>query len=162
MPTPAEKARAQILIYETKIAELRRFIAIYDELEATEATGHAAMQPVNEPGTTGVALGNNTFPQSVEKRTTLYLKRPATRPDRVAEHMERIIREVGRPMTRGEIVAAFDAREIPIPFEDKPRYVGTIAWRHKGKFRNIEGRGYWLAGEPVPPLTDPNGGARFL
>jgi hypothetical protein len=40
---------------------------------------------------------------------------------------------------------------VHIPFEDKGRYVGTIAWRHKGTFVNVEGRGYWLRGEPIPP-----------
>jgi hypothetical protein len=58
--------------------------------------------------------------------------------------MERLIRETGRPMTRGEIVSAFERRDVDIPAKDKARYLGTIAWRHKGTFVNIEGRGYWL------------------
>ncbi len=51
-------------------------------------------------------------------------------------------------MSRGEIVDAFDRRDIEIPAKDKARYVGTIAWRNKGVFVNIEGRGYWLSRLP--------------
>ena len=43
----------------------------------------------------------------------------------------------------------FEARDVEIPATDKARYVGTIMWRNKSKFLNIEGRGYWLRGEPV-------------
>ena len=72
--------------------------------------------------------------------------------------MERLIREVGRPMTRGEIVDAFAKRDIEIPAKDPARYLGTIAWRNKRIFVNIEGRGYWLRDSPagvkgIPPNT---------
>jgi hypothetical protein len=63
---------------------------------------------------------------------------------------ERLIREAGHPLTRGEIVKAFEARDVEIPAKDPARYLGTIAWRHKGMFKNVEGLGYWLKGEPMP------------
>ena len=55
-------------------------------------------------------------------------------------------------MTRGEIVKAFELRDFEIPAKDKSRYLGTIAWRHKGKFVNVNGLGYWL--REVPLVTD--------
>jgi len=70
------------------------------------------------------------------------------RPSELAALVERIIRESGRPMTRGEIVEALDRRDVEIPGGDKARYIGTIMWRQKSTFLNIEGAGYWLRSEP--------------
>ncbi len=83
----------------------------------------------------------------------------ATRgPAERAQIVERLMREVGPPMTPGEVVEAFNRRDIEILAKDKSRYLGTIAWRNKHAFINIDGRGYWLrdalAGVPgVPPNT---------
>ena len=63
----------------------------------------------------------------------------APSPKETAELMERVIREAGRPMSRGEIVDAFDRRDIEIPAKDKARYVGTIAWRQQRGFREYRG-----------------------
>ena len=53
-------------------------------------------------------------------------------------------------MTRGELVEALARRDVHIPAQDKPRYIGTLIWRNKSKFVNIEGRGYWLRGQIAP------------
>ena len=67
--------------------------------------------------------------------------------------MERVIRERGEPLTRGQIVEALEMRDVVIPAVDKSRYIGTLAWRHKSIFVNIDGRGYWLRAEGVPSLS---------
>lgn len=74
-------------------------------------------------------------------------------PKEIAELMERVIRERGEPMSRGEIVEALERRDVEIPAQDKARYVGTLAWRKKGTFMNIEGRGYWLRNAGIPKLS---------
>lgn len=56
-------------------------------------------------------------------------------------------------MSRGEIVDALERRDVEIPAQDKARYIGTLAWRNKGTFVNIEGRGYWLRDAGVPLLS---------
>jgi hypothetical protein len=38
-----------------------------------------------------------------------------------------------------------------MPGDDKPRYIGTIMWRHKDRFVNLKGHGYWVADEPYEP-----------
>jgi hypothetical protein len=58
--------------------------------------------------------------------------------------VERLIRDVGSPMTRGQIVEALALRDVDLPAADKARYIGTIIWRHKSIFVNLKGRGYWL------------------
>jgi hypothetical protein len=75
------------------------------------------------------------------------------RPDEIAMIMERVIRERGEPLTRGQIVEVLEARDVVIPAVDKSRYIGTLAWRHKSTFMNIDGRGYWLRDAGMPPLN---------
>ncbi|SDA18445.1 hypothetical protein SAMN02799622_02032 [Methylobacterium sp. UNC378MF] len=53
------------------------------------------------------------------------------------------ILRVGRPMTRGELVAAFEASGIPLAGKDKPKNIGTIMWRFRDEFLNVPGQGYW-------------------
>lgn len=153
MPDAAEIAREKIKALKAQIIELERFLAVHDRLTSESKLDLGAVHAVSAPHVLEVA--GNITPQShipfpVHKPRN---HRKGGRPGTVAEHMERIIRDVGRPMTRGEIVAAFEARDIPIPFEDKARYVGTIAWRHKGTFVNIDGEGYWLRDEPRPGVS---------
>jgi len=45
-----------------------------------------------------------------------------------------------------------EKRGIEIPSTDKQRYLGTILWRHRDRFVNIEGKGYWLR-NGLPSVT---------
>jgi hypothetical protein len=52
-----------------------------------------------------------------------------------------------------------EKRDVTLPSEDKPRYVGTILWRNSDRFRNLPEFGYWLKERPWPaagydPATD--------
>jgi reverse gyrase len=144
MATPIENARKRLASIRAEAEEIERFIAMYERFEKNAM---ARLDPLPS--------GNSeeTYPQnSLSVNIGDNSRRSAhkgLRPAQIAEMMERLIREVGRPMTRGEIVDAFDSRDFEIPAKDKGRYLGTIAWRNKGKFINIEGRGYWLRGAPL-------------
>jgi hypothetical protein len=72
------------------------------------------------------------------------------RPADFAQIMERVLTDVGRPLGRPEFVDELSKRGISIPSEDKPRYLGTILWRHRDVFRNLPGHGYWLRNRPYP------------
>jgi hypothetical protein len=151
MTDPAAAARAKIAALKAEIARLEDFLALYEELSsAGKKVNRAEALTV----VSGQAMGNETPQLPVDKSVDNQRRkrRNGARPDQFADHMERIIREVGRPMTRGEIVAAMERRDILIPYEDKGRYLGTIAWRHKRRFKNVEGRGYWVADLPIPPI----------
>jgi hypothetical protein len=156
MPTPLENARKRLAELEREKADIEQFIKLYGRF--SEGTEDAQSEPSE-------TQPRETYPQEPEPMDNgdkLEHRRGAT-PSEIVLLMERVIREVGHPMTRGEIVAALDARDVLISAQDKPRYIGTIAWRHKGKFINVEGRGYWLRGEAfdvpgVPantPYSDP-------
>jgi hypothetical protein len=153
MPDIVAIAREKLEYHRKQVSELEQFFRMYDLLVETAQEGagvsdhvSAEIVPGNKMPDGAVDNGGKNGRLQVKARVRL-----GPRPDHIADMMERIIREVGHPMTRGEIVAAFERRDVEIPYEDKARYVGTIAWRNKGRFDNIEGRGYWLRGEPVPP-----------
>jgi len=63
------------------------------------------------------------------------------------EEVRRIAREVmlemGRPLTRGELLEQFAARGTPIQGADPSKNMGTLMWRLSDHFVNIEGHGYW-------------------
>lgn len=147
------KAQKKIIALQSQIAELKRFIELHRSLDAT---------PLREIEAPVSALASLDADVDSEETDSSYPhihkhdRRRSTRPTEIAETVERIIREVGRPMTRGDLVHALEKRDVKIPYGDKARYVGTIVWRHKGLFENIEGRGYWLRGEPVPSVTPPD------
>ncbi len=67
-------------------------------------------------------------------------------PSAVADMAEKVIRSLGRPVQRGELVELIEAEGCQIESDDKPRYIGTILWRNADRFVNIEGQGYVMKG----------------
>ncbi len=160
MKNPADIARERIAELKAQIAELQRFLEMYEELAAVvEAAPLSAMPAEGRKNYNADTWGNGKETiRAIELSTGPVdnLARPddgggnERRPGEVAAMMESIIRSVGRPMQRGELVLAFEARDFEIPAKDKARYLGTIAWRNKSKFVNIEGQGYWLRDTSLP------------
>lgn len=69
--------------------------------------------------------------------------------DRTIEAAKRLIIKEGRPMRRGELVQALESQGYGFPGKDKNKVFGTNLWR-SGKFRTIEGRGYWPKDVTLP------------
>lgn len=70
----------------------------------------------------------------------------------IAEMMDaarRIIIAEKRPMRRGELVKRLIEQGFEIIGKDKNKVFGTNLWR-SGKFRTIEGRGYWPKDVALP------------
>ena len=55
-------------------------------------------------------------------------------------------------MMRGELADAIEAGGVKMPSKDKPRYLGTVLWRERERFVNLEGHGYWLVGLDGPEV----------
>ena len=74
-------------------------------------------------------------------------------PAAVAARAERVIREHGKPIQRGDLVRKIEESGLPIYSKDKNKYLGTILWRNRDTFVNVEGHGYWIRGLDieVPP-----------
>ena len=143
MSKAIENARKRLANLRKEAQEIEHFIKMYEQFEDGVEQMNAVTSSELGGKVSRIDLPVDNF--SGKPRRT------GSKPDEIAQTMERVIREVGQPMTRGEIVAALERREMEIPALDKQRYVGTLAWRHKGTFLNVQGRGYWLRNEPMPP-----------
>lgn len=122
---------------ESELEKVNQFIAMYEVFSGTKIVRDEMVSPV----------------ENAEEKPTLRLRRrirPVSSPEKIAEVAAQVIRESGTPIQRGDMVNRLEERGIRFNSEDKARYVGTILWRHKALFTNIEGRGYWLSelGEP--------------
>jgi hypothetical protein len=58
-------------------------------------------------------------------------------------HIRRAILDVGRPLSRGDVVKALSDRGIRVGGDNPATNVGTIMWRAKGDFVNLKPHGYW-------------------
>jgi hypothetical protein len=135
MPTPLENARRRLSEILAEAEEIEQFIAMYgrfeDDSESRPTDQSGAVNP-REPEP--VDNGDNSAETGNSRLS----------PAELAQVIERIIGEIGRPMTRGDIVKTLELRGIDITAKDKPRYIGTLLWRNDGTFINIYGSGYWL------------------
>ncbi|MDZ5450859.1 hypothetical protein [Labrys sp. ZIDIC5] len=66
-------------------------------------------------------------------------------PDAILAACREVLVDARRPMTRGELVRALEARGHVLGGKDKAKNVGTILWRHRDKFIQIPELGYWPA-----------------
>jgi hypothetical protein len=139
MAEPIEEARKRLAWHREQVRRHEDFLRLYEKLSSPNAEHDESWK--QEPEET-----KEPVEKPVERRR-LSMRGGAT-PREIVDVMVRVIRERGQPMTRGEIVEALEARDIDLPAADKNRYIGTIAWRHKAFFKHIEGRGYWVSGEP--------------
>jgi hypothetical protein len=76
-------------------------------------------------------------------------------PAEVAAHVRSVLRSVGRPMTRGQLVRAMQEQGVSLPGVDKSKNLGTILWRHPGQFVNLPKLGYWVKDVPIPGVYEP-------
>jgi hypothetical protein len=88
------------------------------------------------------------------------LKEPArargiVSPSEIASLAKSILRETGRPMKRGDLLAELERREVPLAGADKNKNLGTILWRHRNEFVHIEKLGYWPKDTALPGLYKP-------
>jgi hypothetical protein len=126
---------------EKELKKLDQFIHMYHELAGTnreESDTEALYHQL--PADLG---------DGFQKAVTGWI-RPRGRPADFAQIMETVLKDVGHPLQRGQLVEEIEKRGHSIPSTDKPRYLGTILWRNSQRFESIDGRGYWLKGVRVP------------
>jgi hypothetical protein len=85
----------------------------------------------------------------------LHSRSSGPRPSEVADEVEKLLRERGQPMTRGQIARALVQRGLSLAGTNVNKNVGTILWRHRDRFVNLERMGYWLADVALPGIYEP-------
>jgi len=91
-------------------------------------------------------------PRFDEPQLFLPPSKRAAHGERIAEMMDaarKIILSEQRPMKRGELRKRVEGLGFNIVGSDKNKVFGTNIWR-SGKFRMIEGRGYWPVDIELP------------
>lgn len=109
------------------------FLSTYETLTGTKIERDELLAVPNSRD----HIENNSETRSSETR-----RKP--KPSDIANMVERILLEKNRPLTRGEIVEELEKRDVVLESPDKAKYVGTILWRHRDRFPNREGEGYWV------------------
>ncbi len=98
------------------------------------------------PGTGGGVTpptDKNNGEVQTDSATGLMIPRMSASRERAAEMARKVILSKGMPMTRGELVDALEAERAPIGGANKSKNMGTIMWRLKDRFVNLDGLGYW-------------------
>ena len=99
---------------ERELQEVDTFIKLWQRFARTEAERPAGGE---SPEVTEPEFGLTPSPQRGLSR------------DEVGRWAREIILQHGMPMTRGELVNAFEAKGLPIGGVDPSRNMGTIMWR---------------------------------
>jgi hypothetical protein len=124
---------------QKRLAEIEQFLRLYNELSGQ--TGEAT-PPVN-------SADKSTRAVRSEPTRRAFLRGPKT----VVRVSTTVLEQVGHPLTRGELAAELEERGVELRGKDREsraRYVGTILWRKRELFENIDGKGYWFKDVPIP------------
>lgn len=129
---------------ETELAEIAKFIDLHGRFSGTK---REKIEPL--PVNSGQWVPDpEPSPHTDLKPGNVLIRHKRGQPDDFANIMARVISDIGRPLTRSELVAEMEKRDVEIPSEDKERYLGTILWRHRERFVNFPRVGYWLSDRP--------------
>lgn len=117
---------------------------------SVQASGQTSASKASFLG--GVASAHAPKVSSVEDRPrTRVTDNP--RPAVIIPAAIKIMRERGRPMSRRDLHVALADAGLVVNGADPVKALGTILWRAKNQIIQIEGRGYWPHGDPVPPAN---------
>ena len=141
MATAVHNALKRKKELERELGEINRFLALYDQFSDANPSTRTKLAAIG---------GKESVESDLHKSGSGDVEKMRGRPAEFAGLMEQAIRAHNRPLSRTELVAILEASDVDIPSEDKPRYLGTILWRHKDKFVNVSGKGY-LMEDMLPP-----------
>ncbi|RYG91057.1 MAG: hypothetical protein EON58_19000 [Alphaproteobacteria bacterium] len=140
----------------SELEEIDQFLTLYRRFAGEEV---GALQPsvvtVDTPAATGEQKEEEESVDADAPPSLASRKRGWSK-DALRPHIEEAIRSTGKPLTRGQILRALDAKEIPVGGGyDRSKNMGTIMWRLRDRFVSLQGFGYWFRNEPYPPADYP-------
>lgn len=144
-----EVLAAEIERIQAELVKIEHWLGMWRELSSAEDTTQTPtptqpLPPPERPEETQIG-GRKVKPRRKSK--------PRTGPAReeIAPVAREIILSKGHPMPRSALLDALDGRGLHVGGADRAgriRNVGTVMWRLRDRFRNIEGRGYWPVDVP--------------
>ena len=124
-----KEALARRATLKSELAMLDQFIELHSKLFG------ARQESLSLPGTADKG-------EDAERRND---------PKAIADAAGDALARAERPMQRGKLIEAVEKAGIEIHSGDKNKYIGTVMWRNRNRFMNIEGQGYWPRNRAVPP-----------
>ena len=130
---------------EAELLEVETFLNLYPKFSAVTPAADAQTTPI------GDSKRVDATPRGQRETATDQgtLDRRRGNPDQIASIVESILMSHNRPMTRGELAGEIEKMGIRMPAKDHAKYIGTILWRKRRLFQNLEGKGYWLKDVPL-------------
>lgn len=119
----AMKRRAEL---RQQLEEIEQFLKLYEKF--------AGPQPAEKP----LKAGSDERPETLSGMD-------------LVPHIRRLILDVGRPQSRGDVVKALAARGIHVGGQEPATNIGTVMWRAKEAFINLKPLGYWPRDVPYAP-----------
>jgi hypothetical protein len=126
---------------EAELLEVETFLSLYPKFSSGESQSAPPADSKRVDATPGGQPRLATSPGHFNQRRG--------NPDQIASMVEAILMSHSRPMTRGELADEMERMGVRLPAKDKAKYIGTILWRKRRLFQNLEGKGYWLKGLPL-------------
>jgi hypothetical protein len=140
---------------EAILADLRRqeegLMRRIEQVRGAIRAMEEAQTALHEAGLSSAATENVAEPPALPQRV-----RGALSPEQIARAARDTLLELGRPMKRGALARAMEARQIPLAGKDKSKNLGTILWRHPAMFVTLDKLGYWPKDVPLDGIYDPD------
>ena len=114
-----------------ELAEIDRFIALCRQFSEDRDPDTHRHRTKTEPMSLSDVLGDS--------------------PERIRKLCRELMIEHAKPMTRAELVIGLETHGVVLKSKDKANYIGTILWRAKDQFVNLESFGYWPKDTPYGP-----------
>ncbi len=111
-----KKALLRSLELKTELQDVEQFLELYQRFAGTET---------EQDDTTGESGG------------------PRITRNELAPLIRKSLLKRGRPLTRGQLLEALKEDGVFIGGRNQTKNLGTIIWRLRDQFVNIEGYGYW-------------------
>lgn len=127
-----------------EIAEIEHFLSLYNRFSASGGGEEAPSQAEKSEEQKGAesAPATRADGDGGESETPAVRQRGWPK-ERLKPYIKAAIATAERPLTRGELLRAMQRENIPVGGTDQSKNMGTILWRLKDDFVNLDGYGYW-------------------
>ncbi len=136
---------------QSEIAEIDRFLALYELFRSSDPGAQTTLFLAAEEGT-GIEQKEDSEQTAPPVQTVRTGRNPGMSKEQLKPYIREAILSAGKPLTRGLLLRSLDQNGAKVGGSaDRSKNLGTIMWRLKDDFVNLEGFGYWPKSEPYEP-----------
>lgn len=148
-----------------ELRDIDKFLELYQQFKGRRHPRQMTMDVDAPPVDSGEQIEDERTNQPTDLPTSEVSgaddEAPGLTRQELRPHILAAILDAGKPLTRGQLLQRLDARKARVGGKyDRSKNMGTILWRLRDDFVNLQGRGYWPRGLPFPEAgydpADPN------